>query len=305
VSEPGLLRVAAAQDESVSGDAARNVATAVSLVEAAAAERARVVVLPELFLTGYDPAGWSPETSIAVDDDRLEPLVVASGETGTVVVVGAALAWQSAGPGFTGPGFTGPGSTGPGSKESDPASPTYTISLLVFAEGAVHAAYHKQHLFADERSFFTPGRHGATLVVDGWELGLGVCYDGCFPEHAAAAAADGATAYLCPSAYYRGSEHRRDLYYAARALDNGIYVVFSGLAGRCGEFAFNGGSAIYDPEGRPVDRVGQQVRAVATADLDLAEVRRVQEMNPVGRDRVGDLGDRSRLRVGTPEPART
>ena len=173
-----------------------------------------------------------------------------------------------------------------------------TLSLLVLDDdGAVTAPYDKQHLFDSERGFFSPGDHGASIVVDGWELGLGVCYDGCFPEHASAAARDGALAYLCPSAYYVGSEHRRDLYYAARALDNGIYVVFSGLAGRCGPWEFNGGSAVYDPEGRLLDRVGADHPAVVVADLDPAEVVRVQELNPIARDRLDTQGRRHRVEV--------
>ena len=68
------LRVAAAQAESVSGDVEANVATAVSLVAAAAEQGARVVVLPELFLTGYHPAGWSDATCLTTDDARLAPL---------------------------------------------------------------------------------------------------------------------------------------------------------------------------------------------------------------------------------------
>ena len=126
-----------------------------------------------------------------------------------------------------------------------------TLSVLVVdAHGEVSAPYDKQHLCGSERDFFAPGDHGATIVVDGWDLALGVCYDGCFPEHALAATAGGASAYLVPAAYYVGAEHRRDVYYAARALDNGIYVAFAGLTGTCGAGRFSGGSAVYDPEGR-------------------------------------------------------
>ncbi len=271
---PGTpLRVAAAQAESVSGDVPANVTTAVSLVESATKGGAEVVVLPELFLTGYDPASWgrSAESVVTVDDARLKPLRDAARECSAVVVAGAAVR-----------------------RGAEPRG-RETVSLLAFdLAGDVSAPYDKQHLFDAERGFFDAGCHGASIVVDGWELGLGICYDGCFPEHAAAAAAEGAMAYLCPSAYYRGSEHRRDLYYAARALDNGIYVVFSGLTGRCGHYDFNGGSAIYDPEGQPVDRVADESPAIAFADLDPEEVRRAQKINPIGRDRLADLGTRRR-----------
>jgi predicted amidohydrolase len=275
---PGVLRVAAAQAESVPGDLAANVATAVASVRSAAERGAAVAVLPELFLTGYAPEAWRPELCLTLDEPELEPLREAARTHGVVVVVGAAVR-----------------------RGLDPATCTLSV-VVVDRRGEVTAPYDKQHLFADEREFFTPGDHGATVVVDGWELGLGVCYDGCFPEHAAAAAAGGATAYLCPSAYFTGSEHRRDLYYAARALDNGIYVVFAGLAGRCGPWEFNGGSAVYDPEGRPLARVGAEVPALAVADLDPGEVARVQAMNPIAADRLDSQGRRHRVVLGDATP---
>jgi 5-aminopentanamidase len=286
------LRVAAAQAESVPGDVPANVATAVSLVGSAADRGARVVVLPELFLTGYTPDGWAVEHAMTCDDPRLEPLRAVAAERRVVVVTGAALRR-----GLDALDDRRDGAdhmrSGAGYGER------LTVGLLVVDDGgAVSAPYDKQHLFDAERGFFSPGDHGASIIVDGWELGLGICYDGCFPEHAAAAVRDGAAAYLCPSAYFVGSEHRRDLYYAARALDNGIYVVFSGLTGRCGDHEFSGGSAVYDPEGRPLDRVGSRSPAIAVADLDPAEVTRVQQLNPIARDRLATLGDRTRQVAG-------
>jgi predicted amidohydrolase len=253
---------------------AANVATAVSLVNTAVDEGARVVVLPELFLTGYAPECWTLDQTLRLDDPRLDPLRKAAVAGGVVVAAGAAVRRQQ--------------DTGEHA----------TLSIVVCDQhGEVQAPYDKQHLISLERDFFTPGDHGASLLVDGWELGLGVCYDGCFPEHAAAAARDGARAYLCPAAYFAGSEHRRDLYYAARALDNGIYVVLSGLTGPCGGLELCGGSAVYDPEGRALSRAGAESPAVVLADLQASEVERVQELNPVAADRVPDLGSRLLTRL--------
>ena len=282
MTPPGPLRVAAAQATSVPRDVAANVATACSLVATAADQGARVVVLPELFLTGYAPEEWRHDDSLALDpstgsghrDERLRPLADLARERGVTVVTSAAV------------------------RRALDAS---TLSAVVLTpDGEVRAPYDKQHLCGpDEQGFFTAGDHGATIVVDGWELGLGICYDGSFPEHAASAAAAGATAYLTPAAFFTGSDHRRDLYYAARAIDNGIYVVFAGLTGTCGASSFSGGSAVYDPEGRAVARTGADDPAVVVADLDIAEVRRVQdEVNTVARDRRDSLGHRERLEVG-------
>jgi predicted amidohydrolase len=283
----GGLRVAAAQAGSVLGDVEANVATAVSLVQRAADGGARVVVLPELFLTGYDPDGWSAQTCTSPQDPRLLPLVEAATRHRIVVLVGAAVPWDSS---------AVSAQEAPEGLQSH-RDQQWALALLLVEPGGVRTVYRKQHLTDEEKAFFTPGDGGASIVVDGWELGLGICFDGCFPEHAAAAAQDGASAYLCPSAYYVGSEHRRDLYYAARALDNGIYVVFAGLTGRCGTKAFNGGSAVYDPEGRPVARVGEDSPALAFADLDPAEVARVQQLNPILRERLVSLGERVTLEI--------
>ena len=270
------LRVAAAQAESVPGDVAANVATAVSLVTAAADQGARVVVLPELFLTGYDESAWTHEAGLSLDPstghrELLSPLSEVAASRSVVVVVGAAVRR---------------------------ALDETTLSVLVVGtDGEITAPYDKQHLCHEERDFFEPGDHGATIVVDGWDLALGVCYDGCFPEHALSATAAGASAYLVPAAYYVGAEHRRDVYYAARALDNGIYVVFSGLTGTCGAGEFSGGSAVYDPEGRPVQRLGTGT-GVAVADLDLDLVRQTQHDHPMARDRLDGLGPRQRVELG-------
>jgi predicted amidohydrolase len=167
-------------------------------------------------------------------------------------------------------------------------------SVVVQPDGAVDVPYDKQHLDGAEKQHFTPGDHGTSVRVHGLELGLSICYDGCFPEHARAAADDGAVAYLSSSAYFVGGEHRRDLYYAARAVENGMYVVFSGLTGPCGSAEFSGGSAVYDPEGRPLVRLGA-APGVAVADLDTALVEATRARHTMLADHRDGLGSRMLL----------
>ncbi len=158
-----------------------------------------------------------------------------------------------------------------------------TLSLLVVDARRARsvAPYDKQHLFADEREFFTPGDHGASIVVDGWDLALGVCYDGCFPEHAAAASGRRRDGVPLPAAYFVGAEHRRDLYYAARALDNGIYVVFAGLTGRAARARSTAAARSTTPRASRWSGPVPSRPRVVVADLDPAEVRRVQALNPI------------------------
>jgi len=265
------LTVAAVQAQPVPGDVAGNARAAARLV--ARAEGARVVVLPELFLPAYHPPtlGADPEgTDVAADadgrvaDPRLDPLRTAAADTGAAVVIGAAV--------------------------RHPDRRRTISSLVVDPAGTVTAAYDKQQLWSGERELFDAGRRGATLEVDTWRLGLGVCYDGCFPEHARAAAGDGAHGYLCPSGYLAGSAHRRDLYYAARALDNTMYVVFANAVGGADPWRFNGGAAVYDPEGRPLARGADTGEDVLVATLDPDALAATRAAHTMLLDRPADAG---------------
>ena len=117
-----------------------------------------------------------------------------------------------------------------------------------------------------ERAVHTRRRRRG-LEVDGWRLGLRICYDGCFPEHGRAAADAGAHGYLCPSGYVVGSAHRRDLYYAARALDNTMYVVFANSVGGDGDWRSTAARRCTTREGRPVARAADEGEAVVVGDV--------------------------------------
>jgi predicted amidohydrolase len=273
------LRVAAIQAQPTPGDIPANVAAAARLTGRAAKEGARLAVLPELFLPGYHPPTLRADpvrTNIAADpaggvhDARLDPLRRVATERGIAIVVGAAV--------------------------GNPDGRRTCSSLVVDRRGGIVSGYDKQHLWGrEERDLFSPGTQGATLAVDGWWLGLGICYDACFPEHGRAAVDDGAQGYLCPGGYLRGSQHRRDLYYAARALDNTMYVVFANAVGGDDPWQFNGGSAIYEPEGRPLRRAPDFGEHVIIADFDPGELERTRSEHRMLLDRRGDLGEQRGL----------
>ena len=200
--------VAAGQAAAVPGDVAANVATAVRLVALAGSQGVRLLVLPEAFLTGYDPevfAGLQVPRTDDLDGTWLAPLRE------------AAAVHELRGRGQHAARARGPAARWP--------------CWCSVPTARVAAPYDKQHLDADERPFFAPGDHGASITVDGLELGLSICYDSSFPEHARAAADDGAVAYLCSAAFFPGAGHRRDIALAARALDNGMYVVLAAATG--------------------------------------------------------------------------
>ncbi|MFY0408695.1 carbon-nitrogen hydrolase family protein [Solicola sp. PLA-1-18] len=271
----GALQVAVREP----GDLAVQAEAAVGFVEQAVARGARLAVLPELYLCGYDldvvtrPGVALDAAALAgggldADDSPLRSLVLASRRHPVAVLAGAAVRHRDG---------------------------RLTISTLLVRDGSVRLAYDKQHLDGDEQAVFDHGDGGALLDVDGWGVGLGVCYDVLFPEHARASAEAGALVYAASMAYRTGAEHRRDLAVRARALDNGLWVVASGLVGDSGIGTVSGGSAVVDPEGRVVDAVpdGEEGVVVATLDADLVAATRAA--HAMGADRRADLGTVRRL----------
>jgi predicted amidohydrolase len=238
------LRLAVAQPSVAPGGVAANAALAAELIDRAAGAGADAVLFPELFLCGYElglldqPAA----VDVRVDDPRLDPVAHACRAGSVAAVVGASLA--DAG--------------------------RRTISSIVFGGGGdVIAVYDKMHLDSTERLLYSPGERPCTVTVRGWRLGLAICYDVSFPEHARAYALAGADAYLCSGAFFVGhSSLRRDIYFPARALENTMYVAFSNFPAASSGPGYCGRSAVYGPDGAAVAEAGADESGLVIAELD-------------------------------------
>ena len=148
------LRVAVAQPAVVHGDVPATAAAHADAVERAGA---RLVVFPELSLTGY----VLDAPAVALDDPAWQPLVRACAEHGTTALVGA------------------PVEVGGGR----------AIAVVAVDGDGVRVVHRKAHLYGQELDLFEAGPGAAVLVVDGWRVGLAVCRDTGIAEHTAATAA--------------------------------------------------------------------------------------------------------------------
>ena len=236
------LVLAVAQPPCVSYEIAVN---AVAHADAVRAASARVVVFPEMSLTGYE----FDAPAVAVDDPRLVPVIEACAQTGTTALVGAPV--------------------------EDPDGRSYIAVLAIDGSGAA-VVYRKINVHSSEAGRFSPGEDvPAVLEVDGWRLGLAVCRDTGIPRHAAALAAAGMDVYVAGVLDHRGDaaippERARRI-----ARGHGVWVAFASFAGSTGE-GFDdalGCSGIWAPDGRLLNRAGPEVGGSARAMLNRA-VRR-------------------------------
>lgn len=217
--ERNALTVAVAQPRCVPGDVAANVAAHADAVRAAGA---RLVVFPELSLTGY----VLDAPAVELDDGVLGPLVESCRATGAVALVGAPI--RDAGDRF--------------------------IAVVEVSATGVRVAYRKMCLGGDEPQFFVAGDAACVLDVDGWRVGIGVCKDTRMTAHLDAVGA------ACADLYVAGLVHHRheadELGVRARRIASEIRVpvAFASAAGDTGPVYPDaaGCSAIWDRRG---DRV--------------------------------------------------
>ncbi|MFC9324733.1 carbon-nitrogen hydrolase family protein [Kitasatospora sp. NPDC057015] len=240
------LRIATAQAPVVPGDIPANAATAAAVIREAAAAGARLVLFAEKFLSGYEPTLIRADPlrhAVQPDDDRLAPIADACREGATTAVVGAAV--------------------------RDEAGDLRVSALVIGPDGVLVTRYDKQYLFKSERELYRPGTAGCTLVLDGWRLGLGICYDSGFPEHARAAALDDCHAYLVGALFSVGHGHHESrTWFPARALDNTVYTVLANHIGETGGWHTCGASAVWGPDGRLLAEAGPDRTDLVLADLD-------------------------------------
>jgi predicted amidohydrolase len=223
------LAVAAAQPLCLAGDVRAN-----ALEHAATIRRAgaRLVVFPELSLTGYELG------AAAVPLDALAPIVEACAETGSAALVGAPVAGE------------------------------HVAVLLVAADGA-RVAYRKRHLGGEEAERFSPGDWPAAVDVDGWRVGLGICKDTGAAEHVAATAALGVDLYAAGLVHHSHELAEQDERAATIARTCGAYVAFASFAGPTGGGYERtaGASSIWSPGGVALARAGAEPGELACATL--------------------------------------
>lgn len=131
----------------------------------------------------------------------------------------------------------------------------FNAQVLVNAKGEALAKYRKTHLVTaaplDERVCLSPGNEFVTKKIDGFNVGMSICYDLRFPEMMRTLAVKhGANVIVNSSAWpVVRAEHLRILA-LARAVENQSYFIIANRVGTDDGVTFCGGSLIVDPAGK-------------------------------------------------------
>jgi NAD+ synthase (glutamine-hydrolysing) len=265
------MRVATAQVNPTVGDLVGNRRLVEEAAARAADERADLVVLPEMVLTGYPPMDLLERDGFVRDQLReLETLEAAS--TRVAIALGAVLPIEGRGP----------------SRLENAA--------VLLAGGRRVAARAKTLLptydVFDEKRYFAPAekREPVPYGDDGTLLGLTVCEDtwvepvGYRIDPVEELCAAGASLVLNPSCspWHVGKAVERRRMLASLAQRHGVPVVFVNQVGGNDELVFDGGSFVTDGEGRIGAALPLFEEAFAVVDLPLADGRQPEAVEDPG-----------------------
>ncbi|OEU92295.1 carbon-nitrogen hydrolase [Streptomyces abyssalis] len=228
---------------------------------AAAAGGARLLVTPELSLTGYALGDGVDGRAETADGPSARAVSRIAAAHGIAVVYGY--------------------------PERDPDSGAlHNSAALVGADGRVLAGYRKTHLYGDyETGHFTPGdRLLVQADLEGVRTGLLICYDVEFPEAVRAHALAGTELLVVPTALMRPYDFVAETVLPARAWENQLYVAYADRAGREGDFDFAGLSCLAAPDGSVPARAGRD-EALLVADVDTALLHASRARNTYLTDR--------------------
>jgi predicted amidohydrolase len=264
------LIVAVAQPLCLAHDVAANARAHAAAIRAPEAAGARVMVFPELSLTGYE-LNADP---VDPGDERLQPIVEACADTGAVALAGAPVGSASA----TGaPVANVPMASAQPADNSKTASdnskkngtPPVFIGVLAIDAGGVSVAYRKMWLGEEEARRFTPGPAPAKLTVDGWRLGLAVCRETGVAQHAADTAALGIDAYLAGTVMAPDEAEKQNERGRRISTGHHLWVALASFAGPTGGGYDQtaGQSGIWAPDGTQVSAAGPRPGAVISARL--------------------------------------
>lgn len=244
------MKIALVQMEIKERNCAGNTAHGLMLLEEAA-RKSDLVVLPEIWTTGYS-LGHLKEEAVTLDSPLVETLC------------GIARKYNC--------------SLLPGSLPIRKNGRIYNMIPAISKKGDLVYEYGKAHLFGmfEEEKFFAPGKSFNAFDLDGVCCGATICYDLRFPELYRYLALQGARLIVCPAEWPTRRGDGFDLLSRARAFENHVYVAAVNCVGSFKGDPFYGHSRIIDPMNHIVAEGGDK-EEIIYADIDLDMVTKVRK----------------------------
>ncbi|MGA9228460.1 MAG: carbon-nitrogen family hydrolase [Mesobacillus sp.] len=257
------LKIACLQMDIAFGNSQKNYDTAMSLMEKASSEKPDIIVLPELWTTGYDLANLKDQAD--TEAREAAAFLKYSATKHNAHIVGGSVANKT--------------------------EAGIENTMLVFDQsGELAGKYSKLHLFQlmDEHLYLAAGKQKGLFSLESRKFAGLICYDIRFPEWVRAHAVEEVEAMFVVAEWpIQRLEHWRALL-LARAIENQCYIIACNRAGSDPNNKFAGHSMVIGPWGDIIAEAGEE-QEILTAEIDLDQVKDARSRIPIFADRRPEL----------------
>ncbi|MBC6443510.1 MAG: NAD+ synthase [Rhodobacteraceae bacterium] len=239
------LRLTLAQLNPTLGDFAGNLKKAITAHTQATHARADMLVLPEMFITGYQAQDLVMRRAFTFDAMAQVKKLAEACDTGPAIGVGGPLL------------------------EGENLYNAY----FILCGGRITATLRKHNLpnidVFDERRLFDAGHIPDPYSLAGVRIGSPICEDAWHKDVAEAQAESGAEILIVPngSPYYRHKYNRRVSAMVARVVENNLPLVYLNMVGGQDDQIFDGGSFVLNRGGALAMQMPLFDEAIAHVDL--------------------------------------
>lgn len=277
------IRVAAAQVNTTVGDIDGNSQLIEKWINLAQLQQAELIAFPELTITGYPPE------DLVLYDNFIEANKVALRRIAAKVKDIVALV-----------GFV------------DSEDGKLFNSAAVLHQGKIVTTYRKIHLpnygVFDERRYFTPGNECSIISIRGIKVGINICEDiwePIGPSEVQREAGAQIIINLNSSPYQLGKHRHREKIVSDLSRRNHIYTLYTNQVGGQDELVFDGGSMLFDPNGKLISNSPRFEESLLVADIKakLTEIPVSLQQNYTNfHERLSQVGKSSTVEIPTIKP---
>lgn len=255
-----IVRVSMAQFNAKVGDLKGNVEKAIEAIKLAEMKKSDILLLPELFITGYPPEDLVLKPSFLKDNTKAleEVAKFTKGKNVTVIV-----------------GFI------------DVDDDAYN-SAGILKNGKIVAKYRKMFLpnysVFDEQRYFKAGESPLIIDFKGVKIGVTICEDIWHPYGPISALVFSGGAQLIlnisASPYFVGKRDLRKKYIGMKAFDFHVPIVYLNLVGGQDEIVFDGTSFVVNADGDVICELEAFEEDFATVDISVEDSLRSNLHDP-------------------------
>lgn len=255
-----MLKVYLVQMDSAKGSKSENIARAKAMILDAHPAEGSIILLPEMFATGYIPANLDSaaedfSTNTAGETARMLSEIA---DATNCIIMGAGITRAPNG---------------------------FYNHVSVYAPQAPteRCGYDKMNLFFPERDDFTPGASVNLFALLDWKIASFICYDLRFPEIFREAIKQGANLITIQAAWPAKRRAHWETLLKARAIENQVYIAaVNAVSTQPGTKApLAGTSLIISPNGDVIAEGTTNEETIISAELDLLAERNYRKSFPV------------------------